>query len=163
MNSLNSQHLSSEDLDIALFGVPSASATAHLATCAECTGELSSLRTGFADLRVATTSLASENLRDLDRIGGLRTLLPLRTRRTFFTMPRLALATAALAFAIGAPVALHHRNLAAPVAATPAQAAPQISDEALLTTIQSDLNTSVATPLLPLTSTTSTTENQKED
>jgi len=161
MNSLN-QHLSSEDLDIALFGVPSASATAHLATCAECTGELSSLRTGFADLRLSTTALASKNLRDLDRIGGLRTLLPLRARRTFFTMPRLALATAALAFAIGAPVALHHRNLA-PVAATPAQAAPQISDEALLTTIQSDLNTSVAAPLLPLTSTTPTTENEKED
>ncbi len=161
MNPLNS-HLSSEDFDLALFSVPSASATAHLASCAECTGDLSNLRTGFADLRLSTTALASENLRDLDRIGGVRTLFPLRARRTFFTMPRLALATAALALTIGAPMALHQRNLV-PVAATPAQAAPQISDEALLTTIQSDLNTSVATPLLPLTSTTSTTENQKED
>ncbi|ADV81528.1 hypothetical protein [Terriglobus saanensis] len=162
MNPLNSQHLSSEDFDIALFGVPSASATAHLATCAACSGELSSLRTGFGDLRLATTALATENLRDLDRIGGPRTLRLPRARRTLFTMPRIAMATAAFAFAIGAPVALHHRNVA-PVAVTPTQATPQISDEALLSTIQSDLNTSVPVPLLPLTSTTSTTENQKED
>jgi predicted anti-sigma-YlaC factor YlaD len=157
MNRLNRPHLSSEEFDVALFSVPSAVAAEHLASCAECTGEFARLRAGFGHLRVATAALAAEDLHELDRIG-------MKPRRAVsrFALPRFAMACAALAIAIGLPAALHQRT-SAPVAAAPTQSVPQISDEALLTTIQSDLNTSVPAPLLPLTSTTSTTENQKED
>ena len=78
-------------------------------------------------------------------------------------VPRMAWALASMALTIGiaTPFALHKNHVTAQVAA-PAIVAPAttttpaISDDALLADVQDDLTASVPTPMLPLTTTTST-------
>jgi len=78
-------------------------------------------------------------------------------------VPRMAwaLASLALTISIATPFALHKNHVTAQVAA-PAIVAPAttttpaISDDALLADVQDDLTASVPTPMLPLTTTTST-------
>jgi hypothetical protein len=80
-----------------------------------------------------------------------------------------SLAAAALVCAVAVPVALHHRQpaaghtvaVAAVSSASPAtsQPASTVSDEALLADIQADLNASVPSAMLPLSTDSSSTES----
>jgi hypothetical protein len=73
-------------------------------------------------------------------------------------------ALAALLVAIVLPVAVHHPAVpATPVAETPAPAAVtvEVSDDALLNSIQNDLSSSVPASLEPLAGTTSATKSNQ--
>jgi len=134
-------HLSSEQFDGVLSGQPSPDAKLHLSSCAQCSGELASLREAFGNFREAA-SVAAEKHR-------LLAVTPTPRR-----VPRMAwgLAAAALFVSIGAPLAVH-RRVTAPVAEPVAQAPATMSDEALLDNVQNDLSSLVPESLQPLAAT----------
>ena len=80
-------------------------------------------------------------------------------------MPRMAwaLATAMLFIAVGAPLAVHHRNVTPEVTGNVSEHADAtISDEALLDGVQNDLSTSVPASMLPLAGTSPSTTDSAD-
>lgn len=134
-------HLSSEQFDGILSGQPSPDAKLHLSGCAQCSGELASLREAFGNFRETASGVAEQH-----RLLAV-TSPPRR-------VPRMAwgLAASVLFVSIAAPLAVH-RHPAVPVAEPVAQTPAAMSDEALLDTVQDDLSTSVPESLLPLAAT----------
>lgn len=132
----------------------------HLRSCDLCASQLEGLRSCIGDLRDASVVAAERHYRAAVRDQAARQ----RTHRH----PRLAwaaMAAAAVLF-IGAPFASRlrtpvHPPIAVANVAAPANPASNLSDDQLLSNIDSDLSASVPSPLLPLES-TSTTASTKE-
>jgi len=126
--------------------------------------ELAALRSVFADLRSASSAAAAQRRPALrhPRAGRFGPV---------FSAGWGALAAAALVCAVAVPLALHHRRpvavqaglpvaaAAGPAAAALAQPAATVSDEALLADVQADLNDSVPSAMLPLSTDSSSTES----
>jgi hypothetical protein len=134
-------HLSSEQLDGVLGGQASQDAKLHLSGCAQCSGELASVRETFGNFRETASAVAEQH----------RLLAATSTPRR---VPRMAwgLAAAALFVSIAAPFATH-RRVAVPAVEPAAQVPATMSDEALLDNVQNDLSSSVPESLLPLAAT----------
>jgi len=153
-----SSHLTSHQLDALLHHDESAETRQHLAHCALCAEELASLRSNVFHLRLATTALAEQH-RLTPALVSSRTSISVRAGWAF--------ASIILVASIAAPLAMHH-STAVRTAATSqitTHIAPQIADEALLSSIEDDLSASVPSPMLPLatTSPTSTSRNSRKN
>jgi hypothetical protein len=150
------RHLTSEQIESTLSGRASQEVSSHLESCAQCAGEVVSLREVFGDLREATAASAEHHRRFVSTAGARR-------------VPRMAWAfvSAALFIAAATPVAVHYRSANHVVARPAPDAAVTISDEALLDGVQDDLSTSVPASLQPLagtsTDTTKSTEAQRKN
>jgi len=151
-------HLTTSQLDALLFAPEASAADDHLRTCTTCAAELASLRETLTTLRSAATATAAHQhaLAARNAHQAARSQRPIRLIGSF--------AAATLALAIGLPIALHRTPPAHPAvsnnAPQPAQAAAtnfsSISDDQLLSSVQSDLSASVPDPMLPLESATTT-------
>jgi anti-sigma factor RsiW len=156
-------HLTTAELDQMLFEAASATRNEHLATCPACIAELASLRSTFTTLRSTTTAASAQHQQLAARSArNSRTRLPVRLGTRLVG----SFAAAAIALAIGLPIALHRTATTHPSVVATAhhpQATPadtftpsHLSDEQLLTSVQGDLSASVPEPMLPLEDTTST-------
>ena len=146
------KHLTSEQMESTLSGRPSEEATRHLGDCAQCAEEVTALREVFGNLRQATAASAEYHRRFVSTAGARR-------------VPRMAwaLATAMLFIAVGAPLAVHHRNVTPVVPENVSEHADvTISDEALLNGVQDDLSTSVPASMLPLAGTSPSTTDSAD-
>ena len=147
------KHLTSEQMDSTLSGQASQEVAGHLESCAQCAGELVSLREVFSDLREATAASAEHHRRFVSSAGARR-------------VPRMAWAMVTAMFFVAAvtPVAVHYRKAVVPVQGNVATgAAATISDEALLDGVRNDLSTSVPASLLPLAGTSPSTTDSAAD
>ncbi|HZL26079.1 MAG TPA: hypothetical protein VFC39_06075 [Acidobacteriaceae bacterium] len=146
-------HLTGEQMESTLSGRPPEEAARHLGGCAQCAGELATLREVFGDLREATAASAEHHRRFASIAGARRT-------------PRMAWAMAAVVLfaAAATPFAMHHRQAprVARVGAA-ASADATISDDALLDGVQNDLSTSVPASMLPLAGTSTSTTDSAAD
>jgi hypothetical protein len=155
------RHLTNEQFDALLL-----SHTAdhpHLRSCDECATQLADLRSSIAGLRTTSVAAADRHYR--------RAVAAQTSRQRSRLQPRLTWAATALAgvLFISLPFVAKFRPATAPPARPPAPATPvalhvadtstvaDISDDQLLSNIQSDLSASVPSPLLPLDSTSTST------
>jgi hypothetical protein len=124
----------------------------HLAECAQCQDEFTTISESFANFRVAATSFALLHTPPRPAVGTT-------VHRSLFALPRMVWATglATVLAATGVTLsALHHP---ARVPSVRVAASPQpVSDEALLQDIDSDLSTSVPPSLQPLDTATTSSE-----
>ena len=121
--------------------------------------ELTSLRAVLTDLRTASVAAAEHHHR-------YASITPARgrTHRALW-----ALATTAVIACAALPLGFHHHAVPIkPIAIATQQPAPTVSDDALFADIQADVDASVPSPLLPLTtdigttnSTTQRTQNER--
>jgi hypothetical protein len=146
MNPLKApQSLTTEELDALLFQPTQA----RLAPAQS--AELASLRSVLADFRTASIAAADHHHRHAS-------IAPARSR----TMIALwAFTAAALLVSVASPMAFHHHPTPIPAIAAiaPQQPAPAVSDEVLLADVQADLDASVPSPMLPLTTNLTTTKS----
>ncbi len=166
------QHLNHEQIcDLLLSGNAETSSTGHaqqtqelhrehLHTCLICSSELELLRSSVTSFRAASIVVADRALarRPLNTPSTM-----LDTRRSArFISPAFFWAATALLFTAALPLGLYHSNLnpflkraqspmaiVAP-AATPHPTTTNLSDEALLESINQDLSASVPSPMQPL-------------
>ncbi|HEY5329459.1 MAG TPA: hypothetical protein VIJ79_06225 [Acidobacteriaceae bacterium] len=146
-------HLTSEQMETTLNGCPTEEAARHLGGCAQCAGELATLREVFGDLREATAASAEHHRRFASIAGARRT-------------PRMAWAMAAVVFfaAAATPFAMHRRQAPRVVQRGAAGGADAtISDDALLDGVRNDLATSVPASMLPLAGTSTPTADSAAD
>lgn len=121
-----------------LLDTPGAAAeNLHLDACPHCRAEFLALQSSITNLRLATTSFAEEA-----PLAAFRAPPAAPSRASFPRLLPASLAGAAVLFA--ASLALHHPR------ATPAPAAPTLSDDALLDGINRDLSSSIPPSLEPL-------------
>ena len=114
--------------------------------------ELAALRAVFTDLRTASLTAANHHQ---SRASITRT----RTHGALWA----AFATAAVLLCAATPLAFHHHPTPIqPVAAAPQTHPAAISDDALFADVQADINASVPSPLLPLTSDTTNSTTPKD-
>jgi len=114
--------------------------------------ELASLRAVLTDLRTASITAASYHHRHAS-------ITPTRTHGALWGV----FATAAVLLCAATPLAFHHHPTPIqPVAVAPQPQTTPISDDALFADVQADINASVPSPLLPLTSDTTNTTTQKD-
>ena len=138
------QPLTTEELDALLFRPTEA----RLAPAQS--AELASLRSVLSDLRIASTAAADHH----HRHASLATARS-RTTRVLWTF-----ATAALFFCAALPMFFRHHLTPIPVPViTAKQPAPVVSDDVLLADVQADLDASVPSPMLPLTTTDATAKS----
>jgi len=138
------QPLTTEELDALLFR----STDARLAPAQS--AELDSLRSVLSDLRMASAAAAGDHHRHAS-------LAPARSRTTRVLW---TFATAALFFCVALPMFFRHHPTPVQVAVIAAkQPAPVVSDDVLLADVQADLDASVPSPMLPLTTTDTTTKS----
>jgi hypothetical protein len=115
--------------------------------------ELTSLRATLSDLRAATIATVEHHHQHARFIPTRNNAARIWT-----------FATAALILCAAAPVALHHRvTPAAPVAVAVQQPAATVSDDVLFANVQADLDASVPSPLLPLSTDTTTNSTSTKD
>jgi hypothetical protein len=135
----------------------------HLQSCALCSSQLTALRSSIGDLRTTSIAAADRHYRAALFSKALQQRQPKKSLG-----PRLAWAATAFAglLFISLPFVSRFQGLrttpaiAAPVT-VPATVASNLSDEQLLSNIQSDLSASVPSPLLPLDSTSTTTTSSR--
>jgi hypothetical protein len=136
-------HLTSEQMDEALAGRMDRVVAHHVKTCKWCEEEIAALGAALGSVRSSAFETASRE--------RTRAVMPRQTR----SVPRLAWvgAVAAMLLAVSTPLTLHRNNVAAvsPAPAAVESASQQISDEALLNSIQGDLASSVPESMTPLT------------
>jgi len=114
--------------------------------------ELASLRAILTDLRSASTAAAHHHH---SRASITRT----HTHGVLWG----ALATAAVLLCASTPLAIHHYATSIqPVTVAPQPHPAAISDDALFADVQADVDASVPSPLLPLTSDTTNSTTQKD-
>jgi hypothetical protein len=146
LTQLLDRHLTDEQLYNLLESADSADATLrlHLAACAECRAELTTVRASLTNFRLAATSLASSEMMQH------RAVAPRRTPRFQRLVWSASLAMAAVVFTASVslvhPAAPDQAQVVAPVE----NAAAPVSDDALLDNIQQDLSTSIPPSLEPL-------------
>jgi hypothetical protein len=158
------RHLTNEQFE-ALLLAPSTNHP-HLNICERCTGQLAALRSALGDLRVTSVAAAEIHYRAAERAQ--------RSQQRSRFQPRLTWAFTAVAgmLFIGLPFAAKFHPFKAPaqgpvITATTkasAESGPSVSnlsDDQLLSSIQSDLSASVPDPLLPLDSTSTSTTASK--
>ncbi|NYF79603.1 hypothetical protein [Granulicella arctica] len=145
---MSSHHLSSEQMEALLSDAPLAETPLHLSTCPQCSAEVAFLLAALDELRTSAIACAEHH--------RCKAVLAVHHHRS----PRLAwtLAIAATLACIVAPLAVYHKR-AIPVEITvpSEQAQAKILDEALLSSIQNDLSSSVPEPMLPLVATSTYT------
>lgn len=114
--------------------------------------ELTHLHTTLADLRTTSEDVARNHF-----IHAAANAKP-APRFSFTLKAWSTLATAALLLGVFAPRLRtpHPQPPAQPAAIAVQQPAPEMSDEALLASVQDDLDASIPSPMLPLESSTST-------
>ena len=144
-------HLSSEAMDLALAGMPTPETSAHLRECEPCQVEFASMRELLSGIRMEAVKVAAFHLRQP------ATLRPLPGLPGARPPARWAMAFAAAVLMLGgavSPLLFRHHAAPAPTIATrTASPTDTASDDALLSSVQNDLSTSVPAPLLPLAST----------
>jgi len=114
--------------------------------------ELASLRAVLVDLHTASTAAANHHH---SRASITRT----HTHGILWA----AFATAAVLLCAATPLAFHHHPTPIqPVAVAPQPHTAAISDDALFADVQADIDASVPSPLLPLTSDTTNSTTQKD-
>jgi len=140
-----SQPLTTEELDALLFR-PTEAQLARVQSA-----ELTSLRSVISDFRTATVAAAEHHHRHAS-------IAPTRNRATHIVW---ALAAAVLLVCASLPVAFRHHPASIPVAVvvSPLQPVPAVSDDVLLADVQADLDASVPSPMLPLTTSDTTTKS----
>jgi len=135
------QSLTTEELD-ALFFRPAEANTAIAQSA-----ELTALQSVFTDLRTASMAAADHHRRHAS-------IAPTRSRAMSVIW---AFAAAVIVLCAALPMFFRHHATTAPVVVTTAQqAVPTVSDEVLLADVQADLDASVPSPMLPLTTSTTT-------
>ena len=134
-------HLTSEQMAEVLAGRTDRVVAHHLKSCTWCAEEIATLSAMLGEMRSSATEVAARQ----------RSVAILPVRRAVSGLA-WAGAVAALLVAGLMPLALHHRG-GAPVAPAKAMVEPgaQVSDEALLNSIQNDLSSSVPESMTPLT------------
>jgi len=104
--------------------------------------ELTSLRAVLTDLRTASLAAANHH-------QSRASIVPARAHGALWA----AFATAAVLLCAATPLAFHHHPTPIqPIAAAPQPRPAAITDDALFADVQADINASVPSPLLPLTS-----------
>ena len=144
-------HLTSQQMERAFAGRPDHAVTQHLSGCSRCREELASFTNVFASLPQQAASAANLHRR-LARV-------PQRSG-SWLSLRVCGVATAVLLLGVAAPLAVRFQTPVgqAPAApAAPAQVAAVMSDDALLTSVQNDLSSSVPESLLPLSAADSQT------
>lgn len=155
---MNSDHLSSEEMDGLLMDAEARERSQHLRACGACSEEFESLRASLGELRAAVIASAEKHRRVA--------VMPAPVHRT----PRAmwSLVAAAVLLCVAGPVVLHHKPAHVAVVPKP-QVQVAVSDEQLMSDIQQDLSSSVPQEMLPLTtkdasaSATGSTSNSKEN
>jgi len=116
--------------------------------------ELAGLRAVLADLRTASIAAA-------DHHHHHATIVPTRPQTHGILWGALAIAVVLLCAA--APLTFHHHpTTTQPVAVAPQPHTATISDDALFADVQADVDASVPSPLLPLTSDTTNSTSSKD-
>ena len=149
-----SSHLSSEQFNDTLHGLPSAEVSRHLDRCGVCAQELASLGGALIDLRSSAAAFAEQQRQRSVAAPAMKHGLP------GFVW---ALGAAALAVSFAAPLALTHRNaVRGTVHSQGASVSVAISDEALLDSVQKDLSSGVPAPMLALAGTSTSTSTSPD-
>jgi hypothetical protein len=119
----------------------------HLRSCSACQAELSTMQAAFANLRVAATAYAAAQT----PYRAPRAIVAPQ-KQVWMRRPLWAASFAGAVAVLGILLSLTLSRQPAPPVQPPAvaQAAPQVSDEALLEGTQRDLSTSVPPSLEPL-------------
>jgi hypothetical protein len=133
---------------------PQAPAQAHLADCARCQDEFTTLEQSLANFRLAATQLSLLHTPPRPVVGAT-------IDRNVFALPKLIWATGLASVLAVTALTLSAVHKPAPVPPhVAAVTAPQpVSDEALLQDIDSDLSTSVPPSLQPLDTSTTASES----
>lgn len=157
---LNNQHLTEEQFGELL--APSAEtpaanpdrafAEAHIASCAQCSAELASLRDSLSLFRQATEAYAEKEFRRMPQSSASR--MPIRRP---VLQPAYFAAAAALLLAAVLPLQMFHRHAkpAPPAIAVTTPDRPAVSDEALFESVNSEISEAVPTPMQALADPTS--------
>jgi hypothetical protein len=137
--------LSSEEMDVLLQSPAGAEEDTNMGN------ELYSLRSVLADLRSASTATAAHHHCHASIISSQHSIS--RNVWTFAT-------ATVLLIGIATPLAFHHHAASAPVTTAATHTLPTaVSDDVLFANVQSDISASVPSPMLPLTTVSTTTQS----
>lgn len=148
---MRQSHLNSSQMERMLTETAKEDLLRHVEECAECHAEVAALRRVFGDLKASAMALATVER----RLAQPPVQVWWRVRRPAWAVVAVVLA------ALVVPAAMHRGGQKPKAPAIPAipVVAVTLSDEALLSGIQNDLEASVPAPLAPLETTSVAIEN----
>jgi hypothetical protein len=149
------EHLRSEDFERVIAGEAEPSDVRHVRECGACSAELAVLRTVLVGVKESAVRAA-----DRQRLLGAVEATPAERWSGWLRGGMWAGAMAAVLLVAVVPVEMMRKvqpTAKAVAASQQVAASAELSDDALLNGVQSDLSSTVPTPLEPLAGTTTTT------